>query len=310
MHFIVTGGSGFIGSHVTEQLLANGDRVTVLDNFSTGKHDNLPEHSQLTLVQKNILDCTVEDFNLPVDGIAHLAATPSVESSWIDPLATHNNNLSATLAAIQLCHKLQCPRLVFASSAAVYGMPETLPITEDHPTKPISPYGLQKLVSEQYGQLFTREYGLTFVALRLFNVFGDRQDPSSPYSGVISKFLEAMKNNTPITIYGDGSQTRDFISVRDVAVAFSQALTLPLPNTRELMVNVGSGRSVSLLELIEKLKPCYPHWQENIQFMSSRSGDIDNSLANIEKMSLYLEFNWELDWELNLKQLCDKSLEV
>ncbi|MEA5470682.1 NAD-dependent epimerase/dehydratase family protein [Spirulina sp. 06S082] len=290
MHFIVTGGAGFIGSHVTEQLLANGDRVTILDNFSTGKFKNLPDYPQLTLVQKSILDCTVEDFNQPVDGIAHLAATPSVESSWLDPLAAHNNNLSATLATIQLCDRLQCPRLVFASSAAVYGMPETLPIAEDHPTKPISPYGLQKLVSEQYGQLFANKYGFTFVALRLFNVFGDRQDPQSPYSGVISKFLEAMKNNTPITMYGDGSQTRDFISVNDIAIAFTQALKRPLPATQELIVNIGTGRSLSLLELIEKLKQCFPHWQENIQFAPARTGDIQHSLADIGKGDRYLEF--------------------
>jgi UDP-glucose 4-epimerase len=290
MHFIVTGGAGFIGSHVTEQLLANGDRVTVLDNFSTGKPNNLPAHSQLTLVQKNILDCTAKDFDRAVDGIAHLAATPSVESSWLDPLAAHHNNLSATLAAIQLCHQLQCPRLVFASSAAVYGMPQTLPIAEDHPTKPISPYGLQKLVGEQYGQLFAKKYDFTFVALRLFNVFGDRQDPKSPYSGVISKFLEAMKNNTPITIYGDGSQTRDFISVTDIAGAFKQALKLPLPETKELVINVGSGRSLSLLELIEILKQCFPAWQETSQFASARTGDIPHSLANIEKSDRYLEF--------------------
>ena len=300
MQFIVTGGAGFIGSHLTERLLANGDRVTVVDNLATGKLDNLPEHPQLTLVQKNILDCTSEDFNSPVDGIAHLAATPSVESSWIEPLQAHHNNLSATLAAIELCDRLQCPRLVFASSAAVYGMPQTLPIAEDHPTNPISPYGLHKLVGEQYGQLFVEKYNFTFVALRLFNVFGDRQDPSSPYSGVISKFLEAMKNNTPITIYGDGLQTRDFISVRDVAFAFSQALTVPLPNTRELVMNVGTGRSLSLLELVESLKKSFPHWPEKINFATARTGDIPHSQSYIEKINSYLDFTPQYQIEQQL----------
>lgn len=302
-HFIVTGGAGFIGSHVTEGLLANGDRVTVLDNFSTGKRHNLPEHPRLTLVRKNIFDCAIADFHQPVDGIAHLAATPSVESSWLDPLAAHHNNLSAILAIIQLCQQLQCPRLVFASSAAVYGMPQTLPIAEDHPTKPISPYGLQKLVGEQYGRLFVEKYGFTFVALRLFNVFGRRQDPSSPYSGVISKFLAAMKNNAPITIYGDGSQTRDFISVNDAAIAFKQALTLPAKETKEFIVNVGTGRSLSLLELVETMKQCFPHWQETIQFTSARTGDIQHSLADVRKRDRYLEFEPKQSIEETLRSL-------
>ncbi|MBP0015945.1 MAG: NAD-dependent epimerase/dehydratase family protein [Cyanobacteria bacterium SBLK] len=289
-HFIVTGGAGFIGSHVTEQLLANGDRVTAIDNFSTGKRSNLAEHSRLNIIKKNILDCLPEEINSPVDGIAHLAATPSVQSSWLEPQEAHNNNLSTTVAVIQLCRKLQCPRLVFASSAAVYGMPQTLPIAEDHPTQPISPYGLQKLTGEGYGRLFAEKYGFTFVSLRLFNVFGDRQDSHSPYSGVISKFLEAMKQNTPITVYGKGSQTRDFISVRDVAIAFKQALTLSLPANQELITNIGTGRSLSLLELIASLKPHFPHWQENIKFAPAKTGDILHSLAHIEKSNFYLEF--------------------
>ncbi len=148
MHFIVTGGTGFIGSHVTEQLLSEGHYVTVVDNLTTGSLINLPEHARLKFLHKDLLSCQLEDFIKPIDGIAHLATTPSVTESWLQPLAAHHNNLSATIAVIQLCQALEIPRLVFTSSAAVYGNPLQLPITEDHQTSPISPYGLQKLVSE------------------------------------------------------------------------------------------------------------------------------------------------------------------
>lgn len=227
MHFIVTGGAGFIGSHLTEQLLVEGHNVTVVDNFTTGSLKNLPEHPRLRLLPKNILECQLENFTQPIDGIAHLAATPSVTQSWCQPLESHHNNLSAMIAVLLLCQALNISKLVFASSAAVYGNKIQLPISEAQQTSPISPYGLQKLVSEQYANLFAQQLGLSFVALRLFNVFGPRQDPKSPYSGVISIFTKAMQKGLPITIYGDGKQTRDFIYVKDVAVAFAKALTTP-----------------------------------------------------------------------------------
>ncbi len=287
-HFIVTGGAGFIGSHVTDQLLTAGHRVTVVDNLSTGRLANLPAHAQLSLFQKDLADCIPSDFTQPVDGIAHLAATPSVELSWLQPLPAHHNNLSTTLKTLELCHQLQCPRFVFASSAAVYGVPQRLPIAEDHPTLPISPYGLQKLASEQYGHLFAQRWGFCFVALRLFNVFGDRQDPSSPYSGVISKFIAAMQKNEPIVLYGDGSQTRDFISVRSVAAAFLKALTVAsIPSS---MLNIGSGQAISLLDLIEILHKTHPEWQRSFSYKPSRAGDIKHSQADVTEARQYLGF--------------------
>lgn len=172
MHFLVTGGAGFIGSHLTEQLLSENHQVTVVDNLSTGSLQNLPDHSSLKFIQKDILTCQPEDFKEPIHGIAHLAATPSVTESWLSPLKTHDNNLSTTVAVIQLCQALNIPRLVFASSAAVYGSQIQLPISEEQKTSPISPYGLHKIVSEQYCQLFAQQLGLSFLGLRLFNVFG------------------------------------------------------------------------------------------------------------------------------------------
>lgn len=305
MHFIVTGGAGFIGSHVTEQLLQEGHHVTVVDNLTTGNLNNLPEHPCLTLLKRDILNCQPEDFNQPVHGIAHLAATPSVTESWLNPLQSHHNNLSATVAILQLCQTLNIPRLVFASSAAVYGNTIELPISEEQKTQPMSPYGLQKLVSEQYAILFAKQLGLSFIALRFFNVFGPRQLPNSPYSGVISIFTAAMRQGLPITIYGDGMQTRDFIYVKDVAIALTKALTVPLPAGSSIACNVGTGQAISLLELINILKTCFPQWNKEIQFTSARPGDIQHSQADISKISSILNFTPQWSVESGLRFLVE-----
>ena len=290
MHFIVTGGAGFIGSYVTEQLLSEGHQVTVIDNFTTGKLSNLQQHPKLKIYQQDISQCQPGDFPQPIHGIAHLAATPSVTQSWSQPLASHHNNLSATLAVIKLCQTLHIPRLVFASSAAVYGNPRQIPIDEEQSTTTISPYGLQKLTSEQYASLFAQQFGFSFVGLRMFNVFGARQVPNSPYSGVISIFTKAMEQGLPITIYGDGNQTRDFIYVKDVAIAFTKALTVSLQPSSSLICNLGTGKSTSLLELVNLLRNYYPQWSPEIQFASTRLGDIKHSQANISKARLCLSF--------------------
>lgn len=290
MHFIVTGGAGFIGSHLTEQLLIEGNSVTVIDNLSTGSLNNLPKHPSLKLLVKNILDCQPQDFHSAIDGIAHLAATPSVIQSWNEPIQCHHNNLSTMITVLQLCQALKIPRLVFASSAAVYGNKTQLPIQEEQETSPISPYGLQKLVSEQYANLFAQQLGISFIALRLFNVFGPRQDPNSAYSGVISKFTKAIEKDLPITIYGDGKQTRDFIFVKDVAVAFTKALTTPMPQKLCISCNVGTGQETELLELVNMLESCFTHRKSNINFAPARTGDIQNSLADISKLSSLLNF--------------------
>lgn len=290
MHFLITGGSGFIGSHVTEQLLAEGHRVTVVDNFTTGCLENLPTHPNLRLIRRSVLGCKPDDFSNTIDGVAHLAATPSVAHSWLEPLDAHHNNLSATLHVIQLCQALNIPRLVFASSAAVYGIQPNAAISETQPTHPASPYGLQKLVSEQYASLFAKQFEMSFVALRLFNVFGERQHPNSDYSGVISIFTAAMQNNRPITIYGDGTQTRDFIYVKDVAKAFSQALTVALSPGASHICNIGTGRSLSLNQVIKILQKTFPVWTGNIQYAPVRLGDIQNSQANISRAKKLLNF--------------------
>jgi UDP-glucose 4-epimerase len=281
MHYIVTGGAGFIGSHLTEHLLSDGHAVTVVDDLTSGKRENLPEHPHLRFLTKNILTCQPWDFPATVDGLVHLAATPSVVSSWEHPLHSHQNNLSTMLTVIQLCKALSIPRLVYASSAAVYGHPTHLPIAESDPTTPISPYGLQKLVSEQYLRLFSEQVGFSAVILRLFNVFGARQVASSPYSGVISIFTDAMQRGRSLTLFGDGSQTRDFVYVKDVAIALSQALRAFLKDSSVLTCNVGTGNAVSLLQLIDILHRYFPDWTGGIQFRDARPGDIQHSRPNI-----------------------------
>jgi UDP-glucose 4-epimerase len=305
MHFIVTGAAGFIGSHVTEQLLSEGHTVTAVDNLTTGSLQNLPEHPRLNLLQKDILACQPEDFSGQVDGIAHLAAIPSVMESWWKPLETHHSNLSAMVAVIQLCQALGIPRLVFASSAAVYGGQAMLPIAEEQETCPISPYGLQKLASEQYARLFAQQLGFSFVALRLFNVFGPRQLPNSPYSGVISIFESAMQQNQPLTIYGDGSQTRDFIYVKDVAIAFTKALTTSIATGKTLTCNVGTGNSISLGQLVAILKNCFPGWTSEIRFAPARTGDIQHSQADISKATSRLEFSPRWSVQAGMKRFVE-----
>ncbi|MBW4508761.1 MAG: NAD-dependent epimerase/dehydratase family protein [Scytonematopsis contorta HA4267-MV1] len=300
-HYIVTGGAGFIGSHLTETLLAAGNNVTVVDNLSTGKFGNLPDNPHLKFIQKDIAQCQPDDFPETIDGIAHLAATPSVTESWLQPLEAHHNNLSSIINVIQLCEKLNIPRLVFASSAAVYGQQNHLPIFEDLETVPISPYGLQKLVCEKYGSLFAEKIGFSFVGLRFFNVFGPRQAPNSQYSGVISVFVNAMQENLPITIYGDGTQTRDFIYVKDVADGLTKALTKPLEPGSSLICNLGTGKTTSLLQLVDALKGIYQDWKSEVGFAPGRLGDIPHSQADISKITSHLNFIPQCSLESSLQ---------
>ena len=301
MHFLITGGAGFVGSHIVEQLLLEGHKVTVVDNLVTGNLQNFPRHSELNFIRKDIGACQPSDFTQPIDGIAHLAATPSVTESWLNPLESHHNNLSTMIAVLLLCKTLNIPRLVFASSAAVYGNTNQLSVSENHPTCPISPYGLQKLVSEQYANLFAQQLGLSFVTLRLFNVFGPRQSPNSAYSGVISIFTSSMQENLPLKVYGDGTQTRDFVYVKDVAIAFTKALTVSLASGSCLTCNVGTGQGTSLLQLIDILKACFPNWNAGINFTTARTGDIQHSQADITEISSMLRFEprWSVEFGIN-----------
>ena len=281
MHFLITGGLGFIGSHLVERLLSEDHEITIVDDLSSGSRQNVPASSRISLVLKDVLDLDVADLVSPIHGIGHLAAAPSVNSSWTQARLSHDCNLTATLRMLELCTALKVPRLVFASSAAVYGQPEFIPIDENHHTRPVSPYGLQKLASEEYGRLFAGRDGFSFIALRLFNVYGPRQAADSPYSGVISRFFEAARAGRPATIYGDGSQTRDFVYVKDVAAAFARALTCDFKSGDTLVCNIGTGHAVS----IRALAACMGKFSRS-GFLTVSSeplppGDITHSCANI-----------------------------
>ncbi len=185
----------------------------------------------------------------------------------------------------------------------MYGEQTQLPISEERPTRPLSPYGWQKLCSEQYACLFSQKLGLSFVGLRLFNVFGPRQLPDSSYSGVISIFVNAMKQDLPITIYGDGTQTRDFIYVKDVAIALTKALVAPLTSGSCLVCNIGTGKPTSLLQLVQILKEGFSQWKSSINFVPDRPGDIRHSQADISKASLLLDFTPQWSIESGLQAL-------
>jgi len=279
MRLLVTGGAGFIGSHFIDLVVGLGGQVVVVDDLSSGRADNLPADRSVELVKKDFRTCEAQDFAGSFDAIVHLAALPSVATSWQQPMQAHESNLSLTLHAITLASELRIKRVIFASSAAVYGKATEVPTKESSQTSPSSPYGLQKLTSERYGQLFARSLGLSFVGLRFFNVFGPRQSPSSPYSGVISQFLAAMQKGLSVNITGDGEQTRDFIYVKDVAAALQSAVT-KIPNeTPWLVLNIGTEVPTSILKLRREMTRFFPNAERVPTFLPPVSGDIRYSTA-------------------------------
>lgn len=290
MNFVITGGAGFIGSHLSRHLLEKGHHVTIVDRLSTGAHFNLPNSPKLRLLIKDIAYCSVEDFVSPIDGLVHLAADASVARSWLFLEDVHQNNLSNVLKIIELSKSLNIPRIVFASSAAVYGSNANLPIVETEICHPISPYGLQKLSAERYLELFASQVGFSTISLRLFNVYGPGQLPNSEYAGVISKFIKALDQNQPIIIYGDGSQTRDFVYVRDVSRAFEQALFIPLSSGQSFSYNIGTGNAISVNQLMRVLLDLTPKSSSELHYAPARRGDIQNSWCDITLAKKYLQF--------------------
>lgn len=277
MKFLVTGGAGFIGSHVVDALVARGDEVVVIDNLSSGTRDYLPANA--IFHHGNVEQPDAWPDASGVDVIVHLAARPSVGESWTNILEAHHDNLSATLCVIRMAMQYAVPRIVTASSAAVYGSIEQLPISEAGAGDPMSPYGFQKLASEAYLKLFAYRGAYSGVNLRFFNVYGERQSATSEYSGVIAKFIAAARNGQPATIYGTGSQTRDFVHVSDIVRAILAASAASVNPGSVLSVNVGTGQQTSLLELLQCLREvtgaCLPP-----NFAAPRAGDIGQSVAD------------------------------
>lgn len=280
MHVLVTGGAGFIGSHSVDQLLAGGARVRVLDNFSSGKRENLPQHRDLEVVDGDVRDgASVEQALSGVSHVLHLAAQVSVQTSVEQPLQSASVNVTGFLNVLDGARRAGVQRFVYASSAAVYGIPARLPLDEAAPLLPISPYGLEKAINDHYGSLYESLYAMAPLGMRYFNVFGPRQDPSSPYSGVISIFTRRLRQGQGVTVFGDGLQTRDFIYVGDVA----RANVAALQGTPKGVCNVATGHTVTLLQLIDTLAAIAGSRPE-VSFAPGRSGDIRHSAADVGRL--------------------------
>jgi UDP-glucose 4-epimerase len=277
---LVTGGAGFIGSHSVDRLLALGHQVRVIDDFSSGHAENLQAHPMLEVQRGDIRD--PEAVATAMDGcsrVLHLAAQVFVPESIARPLHSASINVSGFLNVIDCARRLGAEKLVYASSAAVYGSSQDLPLRESSQTGPESPYGLEKLIDDQYAGLFAQLYGQSLCGMRYFNVYGPRQDPRSPYSGVISKFLERAAAGQPLTVFGDGLQTRDFVSVFDVARANAAALFSPVCG----IVNVATGHSVSLLELIDALSQALGRPLQ-VAMADPRAGEVRHSAVDPRRM--------------------------
>ena len=302
---LVTGGAGFIGSHLVEALLNHGRKVVVLDDLSTGKRENLPESENLELIIGSITDWNLLKnlfSNYSFKTVFHLAAVASVFKSVEEPIPTHRVNFDGTMYLLEFSRKCKVERFVFASSAAVYGDLSELPKREDMPVKPITPYGVDKYASERYTVNSFHLYGVRATALRFFNVYGERQDPSSPYSGVISIFinriLRYMKGeDVTIDIFGDGKQTRDFIYVKDVVKAL--LIAEEKEKTSGNVYNVGTGKETSLLDLIETLKEIAGKIPP-LRFLPPREGDIRRSVADTSRLKA-LDFKPDYSLKEGLK---------
>jgi nucleoside-diphosphate-sugar epimerase len=294
--YLVTGGAGFIGSHLTRALLAQGHTVRVVDSLITGRRENVPDAAdflQLDLAEPGAAARAAAG----CDYVLHQAAIPSVPRSVRDPLTSHMANIDATLHLLLAAREAGCRRVVYAASSSAYGDTPTLPKHEHMPGNPRSPYALQKFVGEQYAQMFTRLYGLETVSTRYFNVFGPRQHPSSPYSGVISLFIKAALANTAPTIHGDGQQTRDFTYIDNVVDGVLKAVTAP--DAAGEMMNLATGGRISLLDVWRILQRLTGATAEPI-FGSPREGDVRDSQADITKARRLLGYEPLVSFEEGL----------
>ncbi|MDO8677514.1 MAG: SDR family oxidoreductase [Acidobacteriota bacterium] len=297
-NYLVTGGAGFIGSHLSEALVKRGHQVRVADNFVTGYRHNLRDGVELMeadLADPEAARRAVEG----IDYVLHQAAIPSVPRSVAHPVESHRANVDGTLNMLVASKDAKVKRLVFAGSSSVYGDTPTLPKREDMPHNPLSPYALHKQMGEQYAQMFTRLYGLETVTTRYFNVFGPRQDPTSPYSGVISLFIKALLEGTQPVIYGDGGQTRDFTYVGNVVDGVLRAAETP--GVAGEVFNVATNGRVSLNELLEVLKKIIGSDAQPI-YQPARTGDVRHSQADITKAQQMLGYQPTVGLEEGLRE--------
>ena len=281
--YLVTGGAGFIGSHIVEKLLENNYDVIIIDNLSSGSIENIPNSAPLKFYQLNI---EKDDLELVFQKeapnyVIHLAAQTSVNFSISHPYYDANMNVMASIKLLELCKKYNIRKFITASSAAIYGNPKYLPIDENHPTEPMSQYGLSKLTMEKYIKLS----GIPYIIFRFSNAYGPRQK-SSKESGVVAIFNNAMKNNEPINIYGDGEQIRDFIYVEDIANICIKAIN---SNVENEIINFSTNKGVSLNQLFKVMKSLY-NYTLNANYLPERIGDIKNSILSNDKAYNLLKF--------------------
>ena len=301
MRYVVTGGAGFIGSNTVDELVRRGHSVVVLDDLSSGKEENLAEvRNKITLIKGSITDIEVVRKAMhEAEYVLHLAARTSVPKSVKDPIETNKVNVDGTLNVLVAARDAKVKRVVFAASSSAYGETPTLPKVESMVPQPISPYGVTKFVGELYAQTFGRCYGLDNVSLRYFNIFGPRQDPSSPYSGVLAKFCSAFLEDIPPVIFGDGEQTRDFTYVENAVQA--NLLACEAPNASGKIFNVGVGGRFSLNETIALLNKATGKALEP-KYEPARDGDIRDSQADISQAREFLGYEPQVQFEEGLRR--------
>jgi nucleoside-diphosphate-sugar epimerase len=302
-HYLVTGGAGFIGSHLSEELVRRGHRVRVADSMTTGKRSNLAHLPEVEILEGDIADLEfTHRAAAGVDYVLHQAALPSVPRSVKDPVSSNRTNVDGTLNVLVAARDAGVKRLIFAGSSSAYGNTATLPKHEEMPNSPLSPYALQKVVGEQYLQMFTALYGLETVTIRYFNVFGPRQDPSSPYSGVISLFVTALLENRAPTIYGNGEQSRDFTYVANVVDGVLRAAEAP--GASGTVINVATGRRISLNELFEAIREIVGADVKPV-YAGNRDGDVRDSQADISRARKVLGYEPIVPFEEGLRLTID-----
>src|SRR5438270_1957652 len=301
--YLITGVAGFIGSSLARAVLKQGDRVRGIDNFSTGKPENLQEiFKQIDFREADILD--LDGMNKAcesVDYVLHQAAIPSVPKSVLDPLSSNRANVDGTVNVLVAARDAKVKRVVYAASSSAYGDPPSLPKHEAMKPDPISPYAVAKLASEQYMISFYRCYQLETVSLRYFNIFGPRQDPSSPYSGVLAKFITVMLRGEQPLIFGDGEQSRDFTYIDNAVDANLLACTAPAAKCAGQMFNVATGRRVTLNETVKQLQKL-TSYSGPPKYGPERGGDIKHSLADISKAGAGLCYKPKVDFEEGLRR--------
>jgi UDP-glucose 4-epimerase len=304
--YLITGIAGFIGSSLAHELLQRGQQVRGVDNFSTGKRENLTQIlSQIDFRQADILDLNaVHQACTGVDYVLHQAAIPSVPKSVLDPIGSNRANVDGTVNVLVAARDAKVKRVVYAASSSAYGDTPTLPKHEAMTPDPISPYAVAKLASERYMISFYRCYGLETVSLRYFNIFGPRQDPSSPYSGVLAKFITQMLRGQQPTMFGDGEQSRDFTYIDNAVEANLLACKAPASQAAGKVFNVATGRRVTLNETFKLLQPL-TSYSGSATYAAERGGDIKHSLADISAAGQHLGYKPKVNFEDGLRKTVD-----